>query len=53
MLMKNDAYQHAGNLTLEFAAQFTGIDRFLRSAVARPAGVLQRPRCHPCHQALS
>lgn len=53
MLMKNDACQRAGNLSLEFAAQFTGIDRFLRSAIARPAGVLQRPSLHPCHQALS
>jgi hypothetical protein len=40
MLMENDAYQRAGNLTFEFAAQFTGIDRFLRSAIARPDGIL-------------
>jgi hypothetical protein len=49
MLMEKDVYQLAGNLTLKFPGQFTGIDQFLCRGIARPRDVLHGPRLHPRH----
>jgi hypothetical protein len=49
MLMEKDIYQLAGDFTLEFVRQFTGIDHFLRMGIARPHAALHGPSLHPRH----
>jgi hypothetical protein len=49
MLMEKDVHQLAGDFTLEFVRQFSGIDHFLRMGIARPRNVLHGPSLHPRH----
>jgi hypothetical protein len=49
MLMEKDVYQFAGDFTLDFVRQFTGIDHFLRMGIACPRDVLHGPSLHPRH----